>query len=389
MKIRIYCLFFICPSFLFAGEFCELQPDGFDGSKASILAFEKNIENKISEIYRTQYPLVIQKLTALEELQKKLKDFESQYKHKYVKVAPKHPKSSSVNALRKRKRREAFLHLVEQNISSEAELNEYLKKMKVIRQMPFRAYRAYVDTVNELKNKIQEINTSLLEIQSFGFLQLPDFGFSLEGSKAYGYLKMEGLFRMPKDDLLKLPFLKIGFETNSNTVIYSCVHLDEFNSERNRIYIYFLNTTKIYNFHWKDFFMRPSLAFQHLLTFRQEPKAVISPLPFVLNPLSSTSGTLNTLNQFQQLNNHPAFNQIMSTVGQFDFLNFSLNLHPILKVIKNNVQVGVKGFMIQPDRLQIRYSGTALYGLINFNLAVHNQSADFSSFMNMMTLDDL
>ena len=59
-----------------------------------------------------------------------------------------------------------------------------------------------------------------------------------------------------------------------------------------------------------------------------------------------------------------------------------------MTVIKNNVQVGVKGFMIQPDRLQIRYAGTALYGLIDFNLAVHNQSADFSSFMNMMTLDD-
>ena len=149
-----------------------------------------------------------------------------------------------------------------------------------------------------------------------------------------------------------------------------------------------MNTTKLYNFHWKDFFVQPNLAFRHLLTFRQEPKAVISPLPFVLNPLSSTSETLNTLSQFQQLSSYPAFNQIMSTVGQFDFLNFSLNIHPILTVIKNNVQVGVKGFMIQPDRLQIRYAGTAVYGLINFNLAVHNQSADFSSFMNMMTLDD-
>ena len=188
--------------------------------------------------------------------------------------------------------------------------------------MPFSVYRVYVDTLSELKNKVQEVNTSLLEIQSFGFLQMPDFGFSLKGSRFYGYFRMEGLFRLPKDDLLKLPFLKIGFETNSNTVIYSCVHLDEFRPDRNRIYIYFLNTTKLYTFHWKDFFIRPNLAFRHLLTFRQDPQAVISPLPFVLNPLSSTSETLNTLNQFQQLSSHPAFNQIMSAVGQFDFFKF-------------------------------------------------------------------
>ena len=113
MKIRIYSLFLIFPSLLFAGEFCELQPEGFDGSKTSILAFEKNIENKISEIYRTQYPLVIQKLTVLEELQQKLTEFENQYKRKYIRTAPKHPKNRSIDVLRKKKRREIFLQLAE------------------------------------------------------------------------------------------------------------------------------------------------------------------------------------------------------------------------------------------------------------------------------------
>lgn len=388
MKIRVYSLFLVFPAFLFAGEFCELQPEDFDDSKKSILAFEKNIENKISEIYRTQYPLVMQKLKALEQLQKKLKEFTKQYESKYIRTAPRHPKNRSVDALRKRKRKTAFFQLAEQDISSELELNRYLEKVRVIRPMSFGAYRDYVDRLNELKNQIQEVNTSLLEIQSFGFLQFPDFGFSLRANSFYGYFKMEGLFRLPKDDLLKLPFLKIGFETNPNTVIYSCVHLDEFRPDKNRIYIYFLNTTKLYNFHWKDFFMRPNLAFRHLLTIRREPEAIISPLPFVLNPLSSTSETLSNLSQFQQLSSHPAFNQIMSAVGQFDFVNFSVNLHPILAVIKNNVHVGVKGFMIQPDQLKIRYAGAALYGLINFNLAVHNQKANFASFMNMLTLDD-
>ena len=244
MKIRIYSLFLIYPSFLFAGEFCELQPEGFDDSKASILAFEKNIENKISEIYQIHYPLIIQKLTALEKLQEEWKEFENQYENKYVKTVPRHPRSPFVNALRKRKRKEIFLTLAEKDITSAVELNQYLQKVKVIRPMSFDVYRDYVDTFNKFRNQVQEAHTALLEIQSFGFLQLPDFGFSLRGNRSYGYFRMEGLFRLPKDDLLKLPFLKIGFETNSNTVIYSCVHLDELRTDKNRIYIYFFEYNK-------------------------------------------------------------------------------------------------------------------------------------------------
>ncbi len=388
MNNKIYIFFIICPSFLFAGEFCELQPEGFSDTRESVLAFEENIEDKISEIYRAQYPLVIEKVEALEILQKQLTKLEQKYSRKYTRSSHRHPRSRAVDHSRRRKRKEIFLQLAEQNIHSESELNDYLERVKVIRPMSFNVYRNYSSTVHELKEQIKEVNASLLEIQSFGFLQSPDFGFSLRGDQSYGHFKMEGLFRIPKDDLLKLPFLKIGFETSPNTIIYSCVHLDELRPDKNRIYIYFLNTTKLYTINWKDFFMRPNLAIRHLLTFNQEPQAVISPLPFVLNPLAATSEALDNLGQFQQLSSHASFSQIMNTAGRFNFLDFSASLNPILLVIKNNVQIGIQGFMIRPDKLQIRYAGTTLYGLINFNLAVQNQSADFSSFMNIMTLNE-
>lgn len=387
MRNRVYSLLIICPSFLFAGEYCELQPEGFDESRQSILAFEENIENHISEIYRDQYPFVIEKLKALDQLQRSLIRIENRYSQRYIKFVRKHPKKRAVNHSRRKKRKEVFLTLAEQSFQSELELSNYLEEVKVIRPMPFDVYQDYSSRVNELKAQIEEVNTSLLEIQSFGFLQFPDVGVSLRGDQSYGHFKMEGLFRVPKDDLLKLPFLKIGFETNPNTVIYSCVHLSEFRPDENRIYIYFLNTTKLYTIRWKDFIMHPNLAIRHLLTFRQKPQAVISPLPFVLNPLASASETLDNLGQFQQLSNHASFSQIMDAAGKFNFLDFSSHLNPILLVIKNNVQVGVQGFVIHPDKLQIRYAGTTLYGLINFDLAVQNQSADFSSFMNIMTLD--
>jgi len=387
MKKRIYSLLIVCPSFLFAGEFCELQPEGFDSTKESILAFEENIESKISEIYRVQYPVVVKKLETLRELQSKLKKIENQYIRQYTRSVPRHPRNRVVDHMREKRRKEIFLKLTETRIHSGLELNDYLEEVQVIRPMSFDVYQDYVNTVNDLKVQIEEVNTSLLDIQSFGFLQFPDFGVSFRGNKFYGHFRMEGLFRVPKDDLLRLPFLKIGFETNPNTVIYSCVHLNEFTPNKNRIYIYFLNTTKLYTIHWKDFIMHPNLVARHLLTFNRKPQAVISPLPFVLNPLASTSETLNNLSQFQQLSQLASFNQIMDIAGKFNFLDFSANINPILAVIKNNVQVGVHGLVIHPDRLQIRYAGTALYGLINFNLAVQNQSADFSSFMNVITLD--
>ncbi len=389
MKNKVCIFFIVCPFFLSAGEFCDLQPEGFDGGRQSAAVFEKNIESKVSEIYRTRYPLVVEKLKILEEFQKRLEEIENRYTAKYVRRSRRHPKSRIADLSRRRQRREFLFQLIERNIQSDLEFNEYLSASGGIRSLSFDVYRNFLDEVFELKEQIEEINTSLLEIQSFGFLQPPDFGFSVRDRRFYGRFQMEGLFRVPKDDLLKLPFLKIGFETSPHTVIYSCVHLDEFAPEKNRIYVYFLNTTKLYTIHWKDFFMRPSVAVKHLLTLNQEPQAVISPLPVVLNPLAAASTALGSLGKFEQLGGHASFNQLMGTVDRLNVLDFSANLNPILSVIKNNVQVGIQGFMIQPDKLQIRYAGTTLYGLINFDLAVQNQKADFSSFMNMMTLDEM
>ncbi len=389
MKSRIYILLFFYPSFLFAGEFCKLQPEDFDeDARSSLSVFEENIENKVSDIYRTQYPHVIKKLKTLEELQNKLTRIENQYSQKYIRSPNRHPRNRAVDRLSKRRRKKLFLKLAEQNIHSESDLSDYLKKIKVIRPMSFDVYQDYSNTVNDLKSQIEEVNTLLLEIQSFGFLQFPDFGFSLRGDKFYGHFKMEGLFRVPKDDLLRLPFLKIGFETSPNTVIYSCVHLDEFKPDNNRIYIYFLNTTKLDILRRTDFIMRPISSIRNLLGLSQEPQAVISHLPFVLNSAAGeVSETLSNLGQVQQIGNHPSFNQIMDEVGRLKILNFAANLNPILAVINDNVQIGVQGFVIHPDKLQIRYAGTTLYGFINFNLPTQNQSVDFSSFMNIITLD--
>ena len=166
------------------------------------------------------------------------------------------------------------------------------------------------------------------------------------------------------------------------------MHLDNFDSQKNTLYVYFLNTTKLYNLKWTDMFFNFDLFMRNLLTIRQPPLARISPLPFVINPAGSTLQTVQTARNNPLIASQlTSLSNITSIVDKFDFINVTANLNPLMKIIIDNVDFGIKGLLIKPHRLQVRYAGSALYGLINFNLAQHSQKADFASFMNILTMD--
>ena len=58
-----------------AQKHCELQPADYTGSRASLKAFEKNIENKMSDIYQVEYPTLYESLKELQKRTKELKRF--------------------------------------------------------------------------------------------------------------------------------------------------------------------------------------------------------------------------------------------------------------------------------------------------------------------------
>ena len=389
LKAHIFLVFLIgCSFFSKTENFCTLQPPNFDHSRESIKVFEENIEEQLTEIYQNEYPELSEQLHLQEKAEKAVRDFQNIITRKYVKKSRRHHKNPTIHHAEMRKRKTIFLNLIEQDIQTPDEWNAALQGLRWIRRISFEEYRELFQQVSTLKQAIEDINDRIRPMQAPHFLYVPKIDLAIGGKNIYGNFQVEAFFQPPRNDLFQLPLLKIGFETNQNTVIYICMHLDSFDPQKNTLYVYFLNTTKLYNLKWTDMFFNFDLFMRNLLTIRQPPLARISPLPFVMNPAGSTLETVQTARNNPLIASRlTSLSNVTSIVDKFDFINVTTHLNPLMKMIIDNVDFGIKGLLIKPHKLQIRYAGSALYGLINFNLARHSQKADFSSFMNILTMD--
>ena len=367
---------------LYAGEFCTLQPEPLESEREWIKNFEKNIEKSMSQIYKNNYPQLSEKIRELQQLNQEFRNFETDTANRYIRKPRKHHRASFIYHREMRNRRKEFLKLLDQDFNSAEGWGKVLKQNPVFREVSFEEYQNYRSKIHQFKKKIQELEELVLPIRSPHFLYPPEFDYSIRGGETYGNLKMEVFFRSPKDNLFMLPFLNIGFEMDKNTVIYACLHLDSFDDSKNKLYLYFLSTNKIDLFHWKNIFLDQEKLIQAVLNWKKPPQASITPLHFVLNPTASAVKTIQTMSS-----RLPFLSKMTQFMDQFQFLNltWATNLHPALNFLWDNFNFGIKGVLIKPHQLQLRYSAKIAWGLIHFNLAKNNTKADFSSYMNVLT----
>ena len=368
-------------------EFCSLHPkDQSLNSRQWVQTFEQNIENKMSEIYQNTYPELIALLKKLETVVEDLKTFEAYIFESHTNRVRRHHKNRSIKRVQENLRKTKILDLIEKDISNPEELEKELKEHSFIRPFSFEEYRRQAERIFEFKNTIEELNEKIRPMKAVHLLYPPEFDYSIRPSGIeYGNLKMEGFLSPPRNNLFRLPFLNIGFETNQNTVIYTCIHFDSFAPEKNFFYVYFLNATKLHSYNWRSLIFSPGEMVRFLVFARKPPEARITPLPFVFNPLASSLSALNTVNE--RLPELSASSRLSETVGQFNFLDWTANLNPAVKVVLDQFRFGVKGILIQPHRLKISYSASVFYGLAVIDIAEQSHRADFSSFMNVFTWD--
>ena len=385
MLIKFYFIFSI---FTNAEPFCILQPKDYDEkSIESIHSFEENIENKISSIYQTEYPYLKNKIEEIRELKKKLQRLEKILFNKYIRQPNRGHKYQHMNNVIRDKRKIRFHHFLDENIQLEEEFNSALKGLFARKSFSFTSYREAVAKRTDLQHLIDTINNEIEPMQQPHFLYPPKLNFSIRDNDIYyGDIQMEVFFTPPKDNLLKIPFLNIGFETNKNTIIYTCIHLDAYDESRNAIYIYFLTATKFNVVSLKDIVTSFDLIIRNILTFYREPEVIVSPVPIIEDPAGSIitpiTKVMNTLSVLQPLK------VINSVISKMQVFTLASRLNPTVQVIMDNVDVGIKGIYIHPKGLKVRYAASTLYGLFNLDLITQNQQKDFSEFMNVLTITE-
>ena len=372
MKLFILMILFWFSFSSLAVELCELQPDSYDGSTQAIRAFEKNIEEKMSAIYQKEYSKIFSALQMTKEIKEAQKLFEGVLASGY-RVQDK----------------KAFLDLLQENITSPALFQTKKNELQIKPPFSFIVYRDYAKILGDLKEALENMNEITRPLREPYFLYPPKMDFALRRGKAsYGNLQMELFFRPPADDLFVLPILNIGFKTDPSTVIYTCLHFSDFDKSQNILYIYFLKTTKLYEFKVLDLIRNTPLVMRHILTLRGPPRALIAPIPFRANPLEGIVKA-KSLGQFL-----PVGDAVLSEGGFFDFitplnfLDFTSNLHPLQKMIVDNIDIGIKGILIRSESLKIKYAASTMYGLIDFNLIEQKHKANFSHFMNAMSVKE-
>ena len=373
--------------YTFAQPFCVLQPENYDEqSMESIHTFEDNIESKISSIYQQEYPHLKEKTQEVRFFTKNLKKLEEQLFRKYVKRPHRHHRVSQISHSRIYKRKLQFLHFLDQDLQSEEEFNAVARAFFTKKSFTFDVYRESVSNRKQLQDLINEINSEIEPMQRPHFLYPPKVNFSIRNNDIYyGDIQMEGFFTPPKDNLLKIPFINIGFETNENTIIYTCIHLDAYDKSKNAVYIYFLNATKFNVVSLKDIVTNFDLVIRHFLTFYREPEVIIAPVPITEDPAGSIiTPVTKVVNAMSFLKPLKVVNSVISRMQVFTVAS---RLNPTAQLIMDNVDVGIKGIYIYPTGLKIRYAASTLYGLFNFDLITQNQKADFSESMNTLTIE--
>ena len=393
-KIFFYA-FVVTAHSLSAEEICTLQPQDSADEKEFIDTFEKNIEEKMSEIYQNVYFDLFNLVKQVELLKEELKDFEQMMIKKSLKPLHRHPKNPSLYKKKVRQREALFLNLIAKEVYTKDQWQALLKTASFVHPLPFEVYQEYHVRQKTLKLSIEDTNKKIHPMKAVHFLYPPKWDYSLRGGGiSYGNLQLEAFMRPPLNNLFKLPYLNIGFETNTNTVIYVCAHLSAFDPSENVFYFYFLNMTKLHQAEWRKLLFSPKEAVRALVNMRRPPQAIITPLPFVLNPLSSAFDSIGILgNAAERLpladSLSTSSEQLTRTFSRFNVLDFTANLNPIAKIALDQVDFGVKALEIRPEKLSISYSASALYGLITIDIAKQGQKGDFSSVMNVMTWQKL
>ena len=391
MKL-IKSLLVICCSFLYfsvnAEQLCTLQPEDYsEDSKQSIHAFEDNIEDRISLIYQAEYPHLKAKTKEIRQLKRELRRLERILFRKYVKKSHRHHKFAQVDRSKMYKRKLQFLDFLDQNLQSEEEFNSTEKADFAKNIFTFNRYREAVNERSSLKKLIDKINDEIEPLQQPHFLYTPKINFSMRTNDIYyGDIQMEVFFTPPKNDFLKIPFLNIGFETNRNTVIYTCIYLNAYDPARNAVFIYFLNATKLNILNLMDVVMNFDLIVRNILTYFREPEVIIAPAPItedpagsIITPLTKVINTLSILESLQFINN---------IISKMQIFTVASRLHPTAQLVLDNVDVGIKGLYIHPEGIKVRYAASTLYGLVRMNLITQSQKADFSGFMNVLTIEE-
>ena len=368
-----------------AENFCKLQPEGYDSSRSSMKEFEKNIQNEMTAIYQEQYPALVKPLQELHHLTKELDRMLIRFSRRYTKPT-RYVAGRTKNIALQRSKTEHFLNLIASNIQSEEEFQAQLETQWIKPRFTFETYQETLSELEPIKQSIQQLQEIIQPIQQPHFLYTPEINFSIRGNEVYyGDLQLEVFFNLPKDNLFQLPILGIGFETNDNTVIYTCIHLDSFDSSKNVFYIYFLNTTKFYSSNWTDWILNSNLAIRHILTMRSPPKAIIAPLPMVGDPTGKIIKPMKGM--FKVFSMAKPLAMVQDMASKLEVLSLTSSVNPAVKMVIDNVNFGIKGLHIHEDGVTMRYAATSFYGLLNINLIQQTYPIDTSPFINIMTLN--
>lgn len=374
---------------LYASEkHCRLMPEGFDRkNKQHVKQFEKNISSKMSEIYLKDYPTIKASVTESKKTLKILKKFKSQIYNKYLSSRnslmseDNYQNSNKISEL-KAQQREKILKFLETETITQENVYQLLKDIPEARELDFEKLLVLQTEYQELLSKLLTLKKDLNSLKAPHFLYVPQSDIHLRGNGiVYGNVQFEAFLRPPSKSMFKIPVIGAGFMTDESTVIYSCIHFDAEDPQENAVYIYFLKTNKVFGLKWYEYLANYKLALRELFTYRKPPQATVSPIELNYDPLTGVLGPIDylfksvpALNAFSFLNN---FLQRLSIV--------SSNINPVQKFVMDNVGIGIKGLLIQPDQISVSYGASTFFGLLNFDLIKQKQGADFTPYMNILT----
>lgn len=383
-RIWLCCYLFLLPLATWAKDpICRLHPEGFDRRDATkVEAFEKNIEAQMSSYYERDFPELQKSARLAYKLEGELVELRREMERKLF-FSKRSARGSSQRSQRKQRLEQQKFRefLATDDLSYSALSRFFAKDAWPIAELE---WQDFTDKRTQLKTEIERLNQWIKEVSSPHFLSYPKVEghyFQQNGEKArhFSSVQMELFVKPPSEKLFTIPVLGIGFETDANTILYACIHLNAFRPQDNAVYIYFLNTSKLTKVKWTDYFMNWNLALRDFLSLDSSPRAYIAPAPFTFSIAESAGGVVNQM--FEQLPFLAPFdtiNQVLQKIGVgFETLSF------VEKTLLGAVGVGPQGIYIDENGFLLRWGVSTLFGLWSEELAKMRIKKDLSVFMNV------
>lgn len=379
-----YVIFFsILMSNNLQAKLCSLHPDNYDDSDESMELFEKNIEDRMTKIYRKEHPAILLKIKEVKETKNLLLELD----HKFISpMLPSVFRDGRANPLKRilRKRvKSGFVELMKNEEITYSAVASFNDKFNLRRELVLELAQKYHNVFLKLKKQLTLLNDELDTLMAFHILKFPTVDTKIKGNDIlFGNVQFEAFLRPPKDQMLSVPLIKAGFKTDATTVIYACINLDPVDSTKNQVFLYFLNTTKFYGTELSDYLSSWELGARELLTWGSRPKANINSVALEFDPIGSVLSPLTTASD--QL----AFLKPFEFLGTFIAkLGYSAGTaSPIQSLVLDNVGFGIKAIHLNESRMKIDYGGSALFNLWQFDLFSQEIDVDLSPFLNMMTI---